>query len=127
MSTLPIKYNDSVVLIDTKQDGYGDNTISHVKLVKALFNMGSSQSQSNYVETLGTDANVYLDIDNKFVQDYATRLEGMYIIANPYGGSNSEQWYKISSVSVGQDKLLSNKIDNIHCNLSKCDALDGEL
>lgn len=127
MSTLKIDYKDPITIVETKQDGYGDNAISHVEHTYGLFNMGSSQSEASYVESLATDANVYLDIENPFVQAAGTRLEGMYIIANPFGIVGSEQWYKISSVQTGQDKLLTNQLDNIHCFLTKCDALEPEI
>lgn len=124
MSTVPIKYSDDVILVSTTQDGYGDNDIDHVEHLKGLFNSGMSQSEVNYVEALSTDANVYLDIENEFVQKNCFRLEGMFIVANPFGFKESEQWFKISRVQIGQDKLLGNQIDNVHCFLTKCDALE---
>lgn len=131
MSVVPINYQDDITLIETTQDGYGDNSISHVEKLKGLFNSGTSQAETGYVEGLSSDANVYLDKDNAFVQSACMRLEGMYIVANPFGFKDSESWYKISSVEIGQDKLLSNSVDNVHCYLTKCDALadldgDGE-
>lgn len=124
MSTVPIKYSDDLVLISTKQDGYGDNTIDHIEHLKGLFNSGMSQSEVSYVEALSTDANAYLDINNEFVQKNCYRLEGMFIVANTFGFKESEQWFKISRVQIGQDKLLSNQVDNVHCYLTKCDALE---
>lgn len=121
-----LDYKDPVILIETAQDGYGDNTVAHAEHLNGLFRLGASQSQAGYVEGLATDAHIYLDINNEFVRANAFRLEGMYIIARLFGGSEAESWYKISRCIVGQRKLLENDINNIHCFLTKCDALDYE-
>lgn len=121
-----LEYKDPILLIDTAQDEYGDNSISHIEHLNGLFRLGASQNEVNYVESLGTDAHVYLDIENQFVKDNAYRLEGMYVVANLFGGKENQAWYKISSVILGQRKLLDNDINNIHARLTKCAALDLE-
>lgn len=123
---LPLEYKDDLVLIQTAQDGWGDNIISHVEHLKGLFVQGNSQSESSYVEALGTDAHAYLDIENQFVLENAFRLEGMYLICNIFGGIENESWYKIARTKVGQRKLLENEVNNIHVFLTKCDALEWE-
>lgn len=119
-----LNYKDDLLLIETVQDGYGDNSLAHIEKVKGLFLQGTSQSEMAYTEMLGTDAHVYLDIENGFVKENAFRLEGMYLVANLYGGTDEESWYKISRCKVGQRKLLENDINNVHCFLTKCEALD---
>ena len=121
-----LNYQDVVRLIQTTQNGYGDHTISVDIEVPALFHEGTSQSQSGYVERIACDAHVYLDPENEYIKANAFRLEGMYLVANLYGGEESESWYKISRVVVGQRKLLDNAINNCHCFLTKCDALEIE-
>lgn len=123
---LLLEYKDPLLLIETGQDGYGDNTIIHIEHIMGLFRLGASQAEMNYVEALGTDAHAYLDIENQFVKDNAYRLEGMYIVANLHGGKENQAWYKISSCILGQRKLLENDLNNIHCRLTKCSALDLE-
>ena len=121
-----LNYQDTVRLVQTGQNGWGDNTITTDIEVGALFHEGTSQSQSGYVERISCDAHAYLDIENPFIQENAYRLEGMYLVANLYGGKESESWYKISRVVIGQRKLLDNQINNCHCFLTKCDALEIE-
>ena len=121
-----LNYLDTVRLIQTTQNGWGDNSVSADIEVPALFHEGTSQSQSGYVERIACDAHVYLDPSNEFIQENAFRLEGMYIVANLYGGIESESWYKIFRVVVGQRKLLTNEVNNVHCYLTKCDALEIE-
>ena len=117
-------YKDVVRLVNTKQDGWGDNTIDVDIQVPALFHEGTSQSQSGYVERIACDAHCYLDIDNDYIRENAFRLEGMYLVANLYGGKDSESWYKISRVVIGQRKLLDNALNCCHVFLTKCDALE---
>lgn len=119
-----LDYKDDLLLIETEQDGYGDDSLGHMEMVKGLFLEGTSQAEINYTEMLSADAHVYLDIENEYVKLNAFRLEGMYLVANLYGGEDSESWYKISRVKVGQRKLLENDINNVHCFLTKCEALD---
>lgn len=121
-----LDYKDPVLLIETGQDGYGDNTVIHIEHLNGLFRLGMSQAEANYVEGISTDAHIYLDIENQFVIDNAYRLEGMYIVANLQGGRKNQAWYKISRCVLGQRKLLDNDYNNIHCWLTKCSALDYE-
>lgn len=123
---LLLEYKDPVLLIDTAQDAYGDNSVSHIEHLNGLFRLGASQGEVNYVEGLSTDAHIYLDIDNQFVRDNAFRLEGMYIVANLHGGKEDQAWYKISRCVLGQRKLLDNDLNNVQCWLTKCSALDYE-
>jgi hypothetical protein len=55
----------------------------------------------------------------KYIAANVYRLEGMYIVANPLGGSQNQSWYRITHVTVGQRKLLNNAIDNVYCLLEK--------
>lgn len=121
-----LDYKDTVRLIQTTQNGWGDNEISVDEEIGALFLQGTSQAESGYVERIACDAHCYLDIENPFVQANAFRLEGMYLVANIYGGIEDEQWFKISRVKIGQRKLLENDLNNVHVFLTKCDALEEE-
>lgn len=119
-----LNYKDDVLLVDTSPDDYGDMGISHVEKLKGLFVQGTSQSRTGYVDTIGTDAHIYLDINNDFIQRNAFRLEGMYLVANIFGGEENQQWFKIARVKVGQRKLLGNEVNNVHCFLDKSTPLE---
>lgn len=121
---LPLVYKDAVTLLETGANGWGDETIIHVEHLMGLFHEGTSQSHSGYVDNIASQAHCYLDINNQFVQENAFRLEGMYLIANLYGGREKESWYKIDRVVVGQRKLLENDINCCHVFLQKVEALD---
>lgn len=114
---------DTVKLATTTSDGYGDKQLTVLTDVKCLFIQRTGVEHANNIESDSSDAVVYLDPHNQVVLDNAYRLEGMYIIAQPFGQSQEQSWYKITGVSVGQRKLLNNAIDNIHCTLDKAAGL----
>lgn len=114
---------DTVKLATTSFDAYGDKTLIVLTDVKSLFIQRTAVDHNNNADNVQADAIVYLDPENQVVLDNAYRLEGMYIIAQPFGQSQEESWYKISGVNVGQRKLLDNTVDNIHCALQKVAGL----
>ena len=64
-----LTYKDDATLLRLGMDGYGDlSTIVDQADIKVLFRFGMTSNQNDYVDNLGTDAHVYLDIDNSFVQ-----------------------------------------------------------
>lgn len=114
---------DTVKLVTTTADMYGDKTVTVLTEVKSLFIQRTSVNHDSNADSIQSDAIVYLDPQNQLVLDNAYRLEGMYIIAQPFGQSQDESWYRITGVSVGQRKLLDNAVDNIHCTLDKIAGL----
>lgn len=119
-----ICFNDTIKLVVTTQpNGYGDTEVASLVDLPALFFQGTSSSHSNNVDIVGADAHAYIDPENAEVVNRGYRLEGMYIIANPFNAPEVESWYKISVVKIGMDKLLCNQIDNVHIYLNKCEAI----
>lgn len=114
---------DTVRLATTTSDGYGDKTVTVLSDVKCLFIQKTRYERGENQEGVNSDASIYLDKNNPVVMDNFYRLEGMYIIANPFGQPEQDSWYRIMDTSVGQRKLLDNTIDNIHCNLEKVAGL----
>ena len=117
--SVSLNYKDTITIIDQSYDGYGDETIDSQAIVKSLFLQSTGQSHIDNVDSINTSAHAYIDPKNAFVLTNANRLEGMSVIANPFGAEETESWYKIIRVVVGMDKLLCNKIDNIHIYLKK--------
>ena len=118
-----MKLIDTVKLATTTVDGYGDKTVTILTEVNALFIQKSSVTHSSNSDIETADTTIYLDPDNQILIDNMYHLEGMYIIAQPFGRDQYESWYKITSVTVAQRKLLDNDIDNIHCSLQKAASL----
>lgn len=119
-----IEMKDTVRIAKTSSDAYGDKKIVLLTEVDALFLQNSSSVHSNHVDEVNSDAHVYLDIDNNIIKDLGYRIEGMYLISNPFGNIDDESWYKISRVVVGQRKLLDNDVDNVHAFLKKVRRLE---
>lgn len=114
---------DTVRLATTTVDGYGDKTATVLTDVKSLFIQRTGVVHTDNADGVTSDATVYLDPQNEILLANMYRLEGMYIIAQPFGQTTEESWYKISSVTVAQRKLLNNTIDNIYCRLEKVAGL----
>lgn len=116
-----LDYKDTVQLISTQlaSDGYGTEIVDEVNDVQALFLSNTGWQHGNFQTQTTSDAEVYLDPEDEFVMANAYRLEGMYILANRFEGEDSQEWYKITQVIVGEDKLLDNQIDNVQCQLKK--------
>lgn len=114
-----IAMKDTCQLAEMVSDGYGDKTISDLITVKCLFLQQTGNSHSNNVDIANADAHVYLDITNPAIKGKGYRVEGMYLMINPFGAPDAESWYKITTVVVGQRKLLSNDVDNVHAFLQK--------
>lgn len=114
---------DTVKLATTTVDGYGDKAVTVLTEVEALFIQRTGVTHGTNTNGITSDATIYLDPTDNIVLDNAFRLEGMYIIAQPFSQLEEEAWYKITHVTVGQRKLLDNTIDNIYCTLEKVAGL----
>jgi hypothetical protein len=114
---------DTVKLATTTTDGYGDRTVTVLTEVNSLFTQKTAIAHATNADGVISDAIVYLDPENTVVLANMFRLEGMYIIAQPFGQTVGETWYRITHVSVGQRKLLDNAVDNIYCTLEKTAGL----
>lgn len=114
---------DTVRLATTTVDGYGDKTVTVLTDVKSLFIQRTAVVHDENANGVISDATVYLDPQNDVLIANMYRLEGMYIIAQPFGQTTQESWYKITGVTVAQRKLLDNAIDNVYCTLEKVAGL----
>lgn len=115
-----MKYPDTIKLATTSSDGYGDKTVTFLDEVPAAFikRAGIIEGQNREGET--SDAAVYLLPTHATVLEKMDDLEGMYIQCEPFSGNN---WYRISSATIAERKLLNNTIDNVYCRLEKVAGL----
>lgn len=116
--SVKLDYKDTVTLVDTTYNGYGDETGTETP-IKALFIQSTGFGHSGNTDNISADAHAYLNHEDPFVIANAYRLEGMLLKANLFGGKASDAWYRISVVRVGMDKLLTNQVDNVHVYLTK--------
>ncbi len=114
-----VALNDTVQLAATTPDGYGDKTVTIISDIDACFLQGSGNVHSNNADVANADAHVYLDIDNPALVERGFKIEDMYIVAHPFEETDDESWYKISRVKVGQTKLLTNEVNNVHAFLKR--------
>ena len=114
-----MKYIDTVQLVTTTVDGYGDVTATVLTDADALFVQRTGVQHSDNSTGIVSSAALYLDPANSIVVSNLYRLEGMYVVANLFGDAQNKSWYRITSVNVAQRKLLDNTIENIYCQLDK--------
>jgi len=114
---------DTIEIVESIADGYGDQSVKTLTSVKCLFIQRTSMSHDAHADGVLTNAVVYLDPTNQIVLKNAYRLEGMYVIANIFAQPQNKSWYRIIAVDVGQRKLLDNTVDNIHCRLQKVEGI----
>ena len=112
-------YPDIVTLVVTAPNGYGDAEIVSTHEVKATFIENTGWERGSYSNPITSDSMAYIDHEDSFVIENAYRLEEMKLVANIFGGKESQSWYKISKVEVGKRPLLDNSIDNIRLSLDK--------
>lgn len=118
-----LDYKDTVNLVDPVIDAYGAEKIGQVEQVPALFIQNTGWQHSDNQDAIDSDGEIYIDPTHWFVVENAYRLEELLVIANPLGGATADAWYRITDVTVGQDKLLTNQIDNIKLELKKSTEL----
>jgi hypothetical protein len=121
-----LEYKDDLQIVSTKlrSDGYATDVIDEIVDIKGLFFSTTGIQHGDFKTSVRSDAQVYIDPTNDFVVNNSNRLEGMYVISNPFGEDVETAWYRIISVLIGQDKLLENEIDNISCLLKKTSELN---
>lgn len=119
-----LTYKDTISLVDPVIDEYGTEKIGQVETVPALFIQRTGYNHASNQDAITSDAEIYIDPTHWFVIENAYRLEELLVIANPFSGTEADAWYRIQDVVVGQDKLLSNGIDNVKLELKKTTGLD---
>lgn len=119
MSAPLVLHPDIGYIATISDDGYGDVTVTALNEIKCTFLQQVGNAHSNNVEIANSTAHVYLDIDNAYILSLGYRLEGYLFRISPFGTPESESWYKISNVVVGQRKLLGNDVNNVHAYLEK--------
>lgn len=119
-----ITMRDTARLAQVVSDGYGDKTVEVLTNIACLFLQSTSSIHSPNVDIKESDAHVYLDIEDTVIKGKGYRIEGMYLIIDPLGGTDDDSWYKITRVVVGQRKLLTNEVDNVHAFLRRVAKLE---
>lgn len=113
-------YNDIGTFYKVSPQGYGNNKdLEDSASVNGIFLQNTGFLHSSNQDAVEADASFYPDPEDEFVIGNYNRLEGMYIVVSPYEAPALISWYRITSVSVNRDHLLTNTIDNIELTLKK--------
>lgn len=120
-----LNYNDTVRLVKTTVDEYGTQVISDQEEVPAIFGQTTGFGHGSNQDAILSDAVAYLDPTNEFVIENFYRLEGMLLVAQLFGVSLEDAWYRITDISVARTSLTCNDIDNIQVGLKKTTGILG--
>lgn len=120
-----INYNDTITLVTTTVDSYGAEVVDQEYEVPATVEMATGYEHGNNQASITSDAIAFIDPTNSNVVANAYRLEEMLVIANLFGESEAQSWFKIENVTVARDTQLCNTIDNVQLNLKKVRPVGG--
>lgn len=120
------EYQDSATFVKVSSSGYSNNkSVEEQSDVSVVFIQSTGFNRSSFRDNVTADATCFPDPENTFILANHDRLEGMYILAPLFGINDDEGWYKVISVAVNRDHLLSNQIDNIELRLKKTRKIGG--
>jgi hypothetical protein len=124
-----LDYPDLVTFYSAVSTGYrGSKVAVEAEDIPCYFLQNTGFAQGANQEAVTSDGICFPDFSNQFIVENFNRLEGMYILAQLFGGEANKSWFKITSVTINRDHLLTNEIDNIELNLKKTTALlDNEV
>lgn len=122
-----LNHKDHVIFVVVNSaDGYGNSKqVVEQHDVKGTFLQSTGFVHSNNEDILNSDAVLYPNERDPFVIANHNRLEAMYVIAPLYDADPNKSWFKVTSVAVNRDHLLSNHIDNVQLTLKRTEALPG--
>jgi hypothetical protein len=120
-----IQYSDTATLVKATVDEYGTERIEETADVPCIIELNTGYLHFDNQDAVNSDAVVFVDPEDEFVQDNFFRLEEMMVIITKYGSPQSEAWYKVTSVGVNTDHQLSNRIDNVQLNLKKTTEIEA--
>lgn len=122
-----ILLQDTVTIINTVVNGFGDAVILDSGEVAGAFFQGTATAKQNETDLIEAyDAHCYVDETAPFVIENSYRLEGMYLVIDLYGAGREKSWYQIKDVKLGVTKIRDNVVNNCHCFLQKCEPLKLE-
>lgn len=115
-----MRYQDTAVFYKAGLTGYANSkVVDELASVDSIFLQNTGFLHSNNQDAIDSDAVIYPNPSDEFIQENANRLEGMTVKVVMFGSEADESWYKIVNVSVNRDHLLTNIIDNIECLVKK--------
>lgn len=120
-----INYNDTITLVTTSVDSYGAEYVDQEYDVPAVVEMATGYIHGDNQDAITSDAIAFVDPTNSDVIANAYRLEEMLVIANLYGETEAQSWFKVTNVVVARDTQLCNTIDNVQLTLKKVRPIGG--
>lgn len=114
-----MNFPDTVTIYSVTEDGYGDETFSSPTTIPAAYEQVISKTHSGHQDSIGSNSRLYLPPDEEFLTSRGYRLEGLVVKVNVLGGTDTQQFFRITEVFPVRDTLLNNKVTHVECALQK--------
>lgn len=114
-----MNFPDTVTLYEVTEDGYGDKTLDSGTTVRAAFEQVINKSHGDFQDAVGSTSRLYLPPDVDELTESGYRLEGMIVKVNVLGGTDTQQFFKITNVSPVRDTLRQNIVRHVEVDLEK--------
>lgn len=114
-----MRFSDTVTLYDVTEDGYGDKTLDEGTEVPAAFEQIISKPHGDNQDAIVSSSRLYLPADDEFLVSRGYRLEGLLAKVNVLEGVDTQQFFRITTVSPIRDTLLNNEVTHVECDLDK--------
>ena len=120
--SIPLTYQDTIRLVETTSDEYGKEVYSDEATVAAIFEQATGWRHQSNADAMSGDATAFVDPTDEFVLSKFNQLEGMLLIADPFGLGS---WYRVVNVSVSRDTQFANEVNVIQLTLKKTVGITG--
>lgn len=122
---MTLEYQDTIRIIEVTVNRYGDEAIGDEAEVAAIFEQNTGWAHGGNQTDVTSTTRAFVDPENSFVQEKFQRLEGMLVVAQPFGEAFGDAWYRITDVTAARDTQFDNVIDNIALTLKKTVPIPG--
>lgn len=110
-----MNFPDTVTLYEVTEDDYVDKTLDGGTPVRAAFEQIISKTHGNNQDAIVSSSRLYLPPEI----EAGYRLEGMIVKVNVLGGTDTQQFFRITSVFPVRDTLRANRVRHVECDLEK--------
>lgn len=114
-----MNFPDTVTLYAVTEDGYDDKTLDEGTEVRAAYEQIINKSHGGFQDAIGSTSRLYLPPDVDSLLETGYRLEGMIVKVNVLGGTDTQQFFRITNVFPVRDTLRQNTVRHVECDLEK--------
>lgn len=116
---MQIDYIHTIRVFETTVDEYGEQVISDYHDIPAVFEETITFNHNDYRDELDATSVALFDPNDTYVLEMGRRMEEHLCVANPFDAPETQQWFKVSSVAIGQYHQTSRQVNTVYVTLKK--------